>query len=133
MAAARQTDPEIRSKKNSTGSTISAGLVVILDSTEDLIKLPTATTDHLYGVAMNDIPTGEWGDVQIRGRAKVLSNGALATPGILLMSGADGKAIAWTAIAGTNAQVLGIQETTTAGANEFVEVELAGPGIIKQG
>lgn len=123
----------IRSKLNNTGGTIAKGTVCKLNGVVGEAAVMAATTDDVYGVAMADIADGAMGDFQIRGKALVLSGGALATPGTLLMSSATGKAAAWAAGAGTNANVLGIQETTASGADELIEVELAGPATSKQG
>lgn len=122
-----------RSKKNATGSDIAANTFVILDSTEDQIKLPTGTTVALYGVTSEIIKNGYWGDVQIFGRAICRAEGALATPGVRLMSTTAGRVQAWSAGAGTNAQMAGLLETTAAVQDDLVEVELAGPGQIQQG
>ena len=124
---------DIRAKKNTTGTTILARTVVKLHTAKDEMRLPAATTDHLYGVALYDIPDGAWGDFQIRGRALCRAAGALATLGIRLMSNVTGQVVAWAAAAGTNAQVVGTLETTAGAANDLVEVELAGPGAIAQG
>ena len=125
---------DIRWKKNTTGVTIVKNTVVKLDATEDLIVLPTATTDHLYGVTMEDIPTGaKGGDVQVRGRACCRADGVLAVPGILLMSDAAGRVTTWAAAGGTNAQVVGQLEDTAGALDDVIMVELAGPGVIKQG
>lgn len=124
---------DIRAKLNKTSATLSKGVVVKLDTDADEVLLPAADTDHVYGVVLNDIGDGKWGDIQIRGRALGLSAGALATRGVLLKADTAGKLVAWAASAGANAHVVGTLETTAAGANELVEVELAGPGVIKQG
>ena len=135
MSEPRECIPEgfVRSKFNNTGVDIAAHTVVMLDSTEDYVTLTSATTDPIYGVAVSGIPDGEWGDVQVMGRAKVLSGAAIAVPGGRVMADNTGRAIDWTAVAGTNANVLGLCETTASGAAEIVEVELAGPGTISQG
>jgi len=127
--------PEIRSKRNSSGVTILANTVVKLDTTEDQIILPAATTDALYGVTMDQtILTGYFGDIQIRGVAKCRAHAALATPGIRLMSVAGtGRVDTWAAGGGTNAQVVGLLLTTAGAQDDLVEVELAGPATIAQG
>ena len=71
-------DKGIRSMKNATGTTIDKGHLVKLDSTEGQIVLAAAATDAFYGVAMADIPTGTWGDVQVSGVAEVYGTLTLA-------------------------------------------------------
>lgn len=124
---------DIRAKKNATGSTIAKARVVKLDTDSEEILLPGATTDHLYGVTLAAIPNLAYGDIQTRGRAICTAAGALATRGILLMTDTAGKVVAWSAAGGTNAAVVGTLETTAAADGDEVEVELAGPGVIKQG
>lgn len=126
---------DIRHAYNGTGSDIAANTVVMLDATnEGGISLPSAVTDELLGVTMDQaIPDGEWGDVQIRGIAKCRANAALATLHVALMTvAATGRVEALTAAAGTNVAPVG-QLLTTAGAqDDIVMVELAGPGQIQQ-
>lgn len=124
--------PEILSGKNTSGSTIPKGSVVKAHSVTDEVRLVAAATDAIHGVVMRDIADGEYGPIQRTGRALVLAAGALATPGTLLMSAA-GKAGAWSASAGNAANVLGTQNTTADGADELIEVDLAGPGSFRDG
>ena len=124
---------DIRPKKNLTANTILKNTVVILDATQDLIKLPTNNTDPVYGVTMEDIKVGVTGNVQIRGRAVCRADGILAVPGILLMTDNAGRVTTWAAAGGTNADVVGHLEDTSAALDDTVMVELAGPGIFKQG
>ncbi len=135
MGQARSTkgSDDLRAKKNVTGAQIDKHLVVRLDSTEGQMGLPATTTDPIYGVTIGDVPDGDMGDVQIRGRAVIKAGGALPTPGVRVMSNAAGKVIAWAAAAGTNAHVVGTLETTSAAEDDLVEVELAGPGVVAQG
>lgn len=125
---------QIRSYYNATGVALPVGRSVMLDSTEHYVKLPTATTDRLMGVTMAEIGIAEWGDVQIGGVALVAAHGALATPGVALMStAATGRCVLWAAGAGTNAQLVGQLRTTAAAQDDLVEVELATPGAMQQG
>jgi hypothetical protein len=129
----REIPEGIRGKLNNTGSDIAAHMAVKLDSTVDQIALVGATTDHVFGVTHAIIADGAYGDIVTRGQALVLSGAAMATIGVLTMADATGRAIAWSAAGGTNANVLGTLLTTASGAAELVEIELAGPGVINQG
>lgn len=125
---------DIRSKKNLSGVDIAKNTVVKLDSTFDLIVLPTAITDHLYGVTQEIIKNGCYGQVQLRGRTVCRAHAALATPGVLLMAVANtGRVDTWNAGgAGNNAAVVGILEDTAGVQDDLVMVEMAGPGVVKQ-
>jgi len=94
-------DKGVRSCKNATGTTIDKGHIVKLDSTEGQIVLAAAATDALYGVAMADIPTGTWVDVQVQGVAEAY--GTLAI-GDRVTSDGSGHAAAAT----TKGVVLGV-------------------------
>lgn len=121
--------PEIRGCYNGTGSTISKGLAVKLKTSSPTVQgevvLGAAVTDTCYGVAMADIPNGEWGDVQVRGVALVKVGAAgLAAGQLQVACDAAGKAVA--AAAGNT--LLGIALNTSALAeNDLCEVELT-PG-----
>lgn len=123
----------VRSKKNSSGSDIAANTVVMLDSTADLVILPSGTTVPMFGVTMEVIKNGYWGSVQVMGMAVCRAHGALATPGVKLMPTTAGRVDAWSAGAGTNAALVGLLGTTAGAQDDLVEVELAGPGAIQQG
>lgn len=125
---------EIRSVFNNTGTEIGAGLFVKLGTTGDRhVLLPAAVTDDLYGVTMAAIPDQEWGDCQIEGVARCVAGAALATPGLRLMPTTAGKVVTWTAAGGANAALAGNNITTAAADNDPVEVQLAGPGVSRQG
>lgn len=128
----REIPEGIRSGYNGTGSTIAAHLAVMADSTNQYVKLPTATTDPLLGVTMAAIEDATWGSIATRGLVMVTCSAAITT-GARVMADNAGKALTWAAVGGTNANVLGIARTATTGANQLVEVELAGPGVISQG
>lgn len=123
----------IISCKNATGSTIVANSVVKRGAAEDLIVLPAATTDRCLGVTMADIPNGAYGDVQTKGRATCRAHGALATVGTALMPTTAGRVDTWSAGAGTNAALIGVQNTTAGNQDDLLEVDLAGPFALQQG
>ena len=123
----------VRARYNGTGSDIAANVAVMLDSTSKYIKLPSSNAVALHGVTRAAIANGKWGDVQVSGVALVKASGALATPGIQLMSDTAGKAVTFAAASGVNAQVLGQLLTTGSALNDLVEVELLGLGTIQQG
>lgn len=135
MPQPRRIVPEggTRSVKNASGSDIPANTVVKRGATEDLIVLPAATTDRVYGVTMSIIKNGEWGDLQIEGRATCRAHGALATPGTALMPTTAGRVDTWAAAGGTNAALVGVQNTTAAAQDELIEVDLATPFALQQG
>lgn len=123
---------DIVSKKNNTGSTMLKGMVVKMDTTQDCIVLPAATTDGILGVVRNDIAPGAMGDVQIEGLAIVLAGGAISVGGEV-MANTSGKGVAFSAGAGTNANLLGKANSAASVDGDYIEVELSGPGTIKQG
>jgi len=116
--ATRVVEPRIRSKLNATGSTILKGIIVNQDTDADEVVVATGATDAYLGVAMADIPTGEWGDIQVGGVAAV-RGGAAVTIGARVMADGDGEGIACTA----GNSVLGIALTTGAD-NALFEVDL---------
>jgi hypothetical protein len=121
----RTIDPVIRSAYNATGSTIVRGTIVKLALTPvypGQVVPAAAATDPMYGVAMADIPTLQWGDVQKGGVAIVLAGGVVATGGNVTSDGA-GKGVA----AASGNAILGIALTDGVN-NGLMEVELATPG-----
>jgi metal-dependent amidase/aminoacylase/carboxypeptidase family protein len=120
MAQLRQIVPPdaVRSSKNTSGSTISKGYIVKRKAATDEIELVSAATDAILGVAMHDIPNGEFGDVQVAGRALVLT-AATVTIGARLTGDSAGKAAA---SSGGNA-LLGVANTV-GGTDALAEVDL---------
>lgn len=110
----------IRSLKNATGSEIGKGLVVALDSDKQEMILPAAATDICFGVTMEVVADGAYGNVQILGTALVQAGGVLATVGIELQPETDGQVIAHTS---TNTKI-GLLKSTAGAAADLVEVEL---------
>ena len=111
--------------QNGTGSTITAGKVVMRDSsTTEGIKLPSAVTDQCVGVTMRDIETGTYGPVQRAGRAYVTAGAAMATAGVEVMPTTAGKVIAWTASADDNAFSIGSLVGTAGADGDTVLVDL---------
>jgi len=127
--------PVIVSCYNGTGAVIAANRQVMPDTTYDGgIKYPTATTDPLLGATCAEIADGEWGDVQIAGVALVAAHAAFSTPMTKVMStAATGRAVAFSAGSGVNAQNGGIAMNTALAQDDLLEVMLAGPGIVEQG
>jgi hypothetical protein len=123
----RTVAPVIRSAFNNSGSTILKGTIVKLNTAGPLyageIAKAAANSDTLYGVTMQDILTGAWGDVQISGIAIVLV-GTNSVVGARLTSDANGKTITWA----TTQSLLGIAITAGNTTDVYQEVELAGPG-----
>src|SRR6187200_3786348 len=120
-------DPQdIRSGKNGTGTAIGAYLFVKSSTTvDDGIVLPGAVTDDVLGVTMRAVPDGTYGDVQIRGLAKVTA-GAAFSRGDRLMVTTAGKVIAWTAAGGANAGSVATAKRAAAADGDVVEAELHG-------
>jgi hypothetical protein len=124
---------DLRSGYNATGSSIGAALVVVLDNAGDRqIELPGAVTDDVYGVTLKAIANVTWGDVQIRGQAICTASAAI-TIGDRLMLTTAGKVATWTAAGGSNAAVVGKAITAATTDGDLIEVELAGPGVVRQG
>lgn len=112
---------EVIGKKNTSGSTISKGMPVKLDTaTDDGIAAATAGTDHILGIAMADIADKAWGDIQLQGIAVCLAGGTV-TRGDYVTANGSSKVITTT----TNKdRLIGIANRSAA-ANELFEVELA--------
>lgn len=126
---------DIRAKKNSTGATLPKGTVVkISAASDDLVLKPGAIADAAYGVAMNDILDGQWGDIQIRGIAIALAGTGGVTRGDRLThdSAGFGRLSTSAPAAGTNNAFVGVANRTAAVGTLF-EVELAAPGASFQG
>lgn len=132
-ARSRKDANDIRAYFNNSASvTLAKGRVVVGDTGRDHIKYPAADTDKVKGVCINDIPPKTWGDVQVRGTAKCVAAGALATPHVQLKADTAGKVVAWAASAGAVAHLVGSLESLAGADGDLVEVELAGPGIMQQ-
>jgi hypothetical protein len=117
---------EVRTGYNATGSTIVKGtpIKLVAGAAYNQITPAVAITDVVYGVAGNDIPTGSYGPVYIRGRVQVVAGAAL-TVGGLVSPNASSKVI--NAAAGSRPFAIAIQ----VGADtELTEVELIGPGAL---
>ena len=127
-------DPEgLRSGYNNTGSTLAEAIVVVLNNAGDReVELPGAVTDDVYGVTLKAIADDTWGDIQIRGTAICTCSAAVAI-GARLMMDTAGKVLTWSASAGSNAAVVGKALTATSADGDLLEVELAGPGVVRQG
>jgi hypothetical protein len=123
----------IRSGYNNTGSALGEALVVVLNNAGDReVELPGAVTDDVYGVTLKAIADDTWGDVQIRGQA-ICTAAAEVAIGARLMMDTAGKVLTWTAAGGANAAVVGKAMTAASGDGVQLEVELAGPGVVRQG
>lgn len=121
----------LRAVKNAGSSAIAKGLIVKGDETA--VALPTATTDVCYGVVYEEIEASGYGTLALGGRVTCTAGTDGVTKGDRIMAEANtGKGITWTASSGTNANVIGIAQTTAA-ANEDFTIELSGPGITAQG
>lgn len=139
MAEPRAIVPEkgIRPGLNSTGSSIAKHVLVqvVAAGTDDPteIELPTAGGPVFGAVVASQvrvnvspdvgIPDGEIGDIQVEGRVPVLAAGAIPI-GSLVMATATGAVIVATATNTPIGKALSVGVDT-----EFLEVELAGPGV----
>jgi len=114
---------QIRQGYNGSGAAIPKGTIVSLDLTVDYqIAVEATATGVFFGVTMEEIADGEWGNVQIRGKALVLAS-TTVTAGVRVTATTDGETVA----ASAGNAVLGI--AVTAGtASALHEVELCGPG-----
>ncbi len=125
MPQATETVDRTRSVWNDSGAEIANNtLVMLTDTANRSIGLPTGTTVPLYGVTLGAIGDDEWGSVQISGIARCRAHGALATRGDLLMATTAGRVDTHT---GTNASA-GTLITEATAQDDIVEVELSGPG-----
>jgi len=124
----RQIVEGIRSCKNTSGSTILEGTFVKLKTTPTVpqeVTVCTAGTDPAYGVAMHDIVDGDYGNVQIRGIAKVRGGAAVAVAD-RVTADADGEGVA----AAAADAVYGLALTVGAD-NVLFECELVGLGGVE--
>jgi hypothetical protein len=113
----------IRSGFNNSGSAIGANLVVIRAATADkAIALPAAVDNVLAGVTMAAIANGDYGDVQVAGKAVCVAGGSFSR-GARLMCTTAGKVVTYVAAEGINVVLVGIAEQDGA-LDELVEVEL---------
>lgn len=125
----------IRPGQNSTGTAIAKHVCVVLAAAGDPPTIALATAGaSIYGVVVASqvrvdvtpdvgIPDGQIGDIQVEGLVPVLAAGAIPI-GSLVMATATGAVIVATA---TNTP---IGKALTVGVDtEFLEVELAGPGV----
>lgn len=128
----------IHSIHNASGNTLVKGVAVMLDTTATNgipnAILPSGITVPLYGIVMHDILDGDNGPVQTHGVAVCLAKAAVANVGVSLMSGTDGKMLTFNAGgAGNNCQMVGINLTAATGEDDYFEVQLSGPGNVRQG
>ena len=108
-----------RSGKNVSGSTIVKRRFVSPGAAAGEVLLPAAVTTIGAGVTTEDIQDQLTGSVQYEGIALVECSAAIAV-NALIQSGTDGRA----ATGVTASMIRGIAKNATAGAGEFVEVEL---------
>lgn len=135
MATTHYTPTEMpfvsRSKKNTTGGTLSKGTAVKLKTTaNDEILACAADGDVFYGIVREDILDGAWGDIMVIGKAVVLAGGTF-TQGVQLKASTGGKLIAWTAASGAVAHIAGVSERDGA-ADTLTEAWINGPGNMAQ-
>lgn len=128
-------DKGIRPGLNSTGSTIAKHVCVVLAAAGDPPTVALASAGAgIYGVVISSsvranvtpdagIMDGQIGDIQVEGRVPVLAAGAIPV-GSRVMATATGAVIVATA---TNTPIG--TALTTGVDTEFLEVELAGPGV----
>lgn len=120
--------------KDSDGNYSSGGLalgtLVILDSTQGVVKAPTAAGTAAGGAAIGVVATdpaagpNESVNVQIRGQAKCLSNAAITLNDLLMCAGTSGKVA--TATAATAEFIIGRALEAATAANQLITVELFG-------
>ncbi len=126
LYAERTINPVIQSAYNGSGSTIVKGTIVKFATSSptfpgQIIKA-AAATDPMVGVLMADLPTAQWGDMQVAGVAVVLV-GSTVTQGQNITSDSAGAGVP---ASSGNAEI-GVAQTdgTTAG---YMEVLLGSPG-----
>lgn len=123
MTEPRRIDPVYRTGYNGTGVTLAKGTLVNWNAAGivDEVVASTGATDAYAGVCANDILTGEYGDIQVRGICPTLVGAAGITIGDRAMWAAGASVVACTA---GNA-ILGIAHTTAASGG-YTELELTG-------
>lgn len=121
----REVHLEKDSLKNTTGGTLLKGTCVqIKAATDDEMEQATAANAAVYGVLVDDVANGAYGQVAVRGRCIAKASAALAV-GARVTAGTGGKLAA----AAANNSCVGIVRSKGADAdNDFFELELTGPG-----
>ena len=129
MPEPREAAGRITAGRNRSGSPILTQRFVRLDISEapDGVETAAAVTDNIHGVSMSAIDDGANGDIILTGLARVTS-GAAVTVGDRVNSDGTGRAI--TASGGAGVANVGVAKTAATGADEVIEVELAGPGSV---
>jgi hypothetical protein len=121
----RVTKPEYRSVENTSGVDIDKGTILkaAATGTDGLVEVAACGDGELpYGVAAEDIASGDIGDSQVRGVALVLCAAAVTIGGEVSSS-----ASSTANDAASTDRILGTA-LTAGGAAAFAEVELAGFG-----
>lgn len=121
------------SRYNGTGAAIAAGRAVMADpNVDDGVKYPASADSPIFGVTENEIADKTWGDVIVAPGVVPIENDGGVARGALLGVDTSGRAVTWSASAGTNKSVLGTSMRTAAdGAVD--EVLWVGPGVSRQG
>jgi hypothetical protein len=134
MAQLRQRygSDDVVSKYNNTGATILKGSSVQMDTTTDQIVNTSATTAPQLGIAMVDIPDKTWGDIQKGGLRHRARRRRWRHPRREGRRGGRRDCVAIAPAGGTNANYLGMSNTTAA-STEYCELELAGSFLTFQG
>jgi len=117
---------DIRACRNTSGGTLVEGTLVQIKASPSVpyeVEACTSATGAVYGVVANgDIADDAWGDIQIRGIAKVRGSAAIAI-GARITATTGGEAV--TAVGGNTVSGIAL----SVGANDTLfEVELLGPG-----
>lgn len=112
----------VRAGLNSTGSTIAKGTFVKLLSTAAQRIGKAGAGELVFGVTMQDIADGAYGDVQVEGKAIVLAGDTVALAAVVA---SDASGLAVTAAEG---DITAGSAATAGAAAGYMEVHLAGPG-----
>lgn len=97
----------------------------------------TGTGDQTLGIVQQNVVAADAGrqvvDVRILGISKMEASAAITAGGYVQLA-ADGRAAAWVAPAADTAKnIVGMAMTTSAGAGEWIDVYLYGPGAFTIG
>lgn len=112
-------DGGVRPGLNLSGASIAANRIVVMGAADDQIAQAAAATAPYYGVTMEAIADQVTGDVQVKGKATILSGAAVAK-NVNVMSDATGRAI----LATSTNNVIGRTVYAVTAANQVLEVEL---------
>jgi hypothetical protein len=108
------------------GGAITANRLVKQDTTEGQVVVTTAITDAPIAVSLSTLASGDIGDFQTTGVARIEAASAISLNDQVMPDSGGGGKIA--TAAGATAETIGIALQAAGGAGEIIKVKLALPG-----